>query len=340
MATSGDWGAGVSAAAGAEFLASRSCGAWDAGQPLLPGVTVADVIATFVPKGMSGGSWLRIGGLVREAATAARVKSPYRAEILMSTLAGFVHWCEREGLPITAEAVFHPDTIDRYVFVGIANLTEGTKANYRTILRQAGAAILGPPLYRVGVSFAERDPVAPYDSDEFSAVVGWLRGLRTPRMQENALVLVACCAGGGLASQDITRLVGTDVEVRGEDGVLIHVPGARERAVPVLRRWEEHVAARAAAVGDRPMFLPARTKIARRDISSFIAKLPLSDAPKLSTTRLRHTWIVHQLTLGTPLPIVAAAAGAGAETLARLVKYIAVPEPGEVSQILRDPERR
>lgn len=320
-------GSSASPLSNSAFVAARNAERWDAGQPVRTGWTVADVIDSFIPRDVPFELWVQVAALVRDAATKTRPKSPYRAEILMSTISGLVHWCHREGMPVSTEVVFHPDTIDRYVFIGIHDLTEGTKANYRTILRQVGRAVLGPPLYREAVSFPNRRPKAPYTAPEMAAIVGWLRGLRTPRMQENALILVATAAGAGLASQDITRLVGTDVEDLGEEGVLVHVPGDRARTVPVLRRWERHVANRAAAVGERPLFLPARTAITRRDISSFIAKLPTSDAPKLSVTRLRHTWIVHHLAIGTPMPSLERAAGAGADSFARLVVH--VPEAAE-----------
>lgn len=294
------------------------------------------VVTTYMPAGVPATTWHRVHGLVRKAVLATKPATPRSAETLMSVVAQFLLWCDTQAVSGREDVTFHPATIDRYILRGCKGLTAATKANYRSRLHGVGAALLGPPMYPGPRLHLPRGDVhRPYTQQDISALLGIARGYPTPRMRENSLALLALGRGAGLAPPEILRIVGTDVVDRGDGGVDIRVPGSRPRLVTVERRWEQHVLNRARAVGERPMFLPNRTSISRRDISNFTGSLPIADAPPLVVTRLRAAWIVALLQRSVPLASVARAAGIEATQVAKFATYMTIVAADEERLLLR-----
>lgn len=317
------------------FLADRAAELWDAGQPLRDGETVSDRVARFAPTSVRPEVWARIRPLVQQAADAAAA-TPYRAGTLAALTAQLAHWCDREGLAITNEVVFHPDTVDRFVVQGCAQLASGTQLNYRCQLRRVGERLLGPPLYPLRpVPMRASGLVAPYSTTEVAALVGWARGATTFRMRHNLMVLLSFGMGAGLTSQEVNTVVGSDVS-EDVDGLLVKVSGPRARIVPVLRRWEDHVREAADLAGWRPVFLTTRTKVSRKDVTGFVERCATADAPRLRVQRLRATWIVHHLAARTPLQALQTAAGASAAQLAGYATYLPALDPGLARRLLRE----
>jgi site-specific recombinase XerC len=148
-------------------------------------------------------------------------------------------------------------------------------------------------------------------------------------------VLLAFGFGAGLSSQEISRLVGSDVS-SDADGVMITVIGNKARDVPVLKRFEDTIASLAAEAGSGPIFLPERKAIAKRQIPNFIARCPKGDGPRLNMNRLRSTWIVHHLSAGTQLGALAVAAGVDASQLVKYQRYARALDPVARRRQLRE----
>jgi integrase len=324
----------------AEFLADRASPEWDRGQPLRPGDSVSARIARFSPQDIPAEVWERIGPLVREAATRTAPDSPRLTTTLLTVMAQLAWWCERQGLPMVLDVVLHPDTVDRFVLEGLAHLRSGSQANYQTHLRRVGEVALGPPLYPMRrIPVRRSAEVVPYSPEEVAALLGWIRGLRTDRMHDNATVILSFGLGAGLRRVELNVVLGSEV-VADATGVLVRVTTGRwKRDIPVLRRWEEHVAQAAQRSGHRPVFLLDRRGITRDQLTGFIERLPASSAvPKLSPRRLRATWIAHHLRARTPAQILADAAGATPVQLAKYVKYLPAVDPGLARRLLREAE--
>lgn len=318
------------------FLADRASSLWDAGQPSRGHDTVSGRIGAFHPSQISEMQWERIGPHVRRYVEVAAPASATRAATLLNTVTQFLLWCDGQGLDLGRADLFRPEVVEQFAATGCGHLSTGTRANYRSHLRTVGECVLGPaacpgrtPAIRAS------DPEAPYSHDELGALLGWARGLITGARRHNALALLALGAGAGLASSDIAALVGTDVHVDAE-GVLIEVPRGKIRRVPVLRAWEEPVAELAAQCGQRPLFRPDRDRISRRDINRFVERCHPAYAPKLSTQRLRVTWLVHHLTAGTPAPALLEAAGIGPLQLARYMRFVPAPNRADSRRFLRE----
>jgi len=233
--------------------------------------------------------------------------------------------------------VFRSDEIERFTLMGCRHLAGGTRATYRSALRSIGEHVVG---FEVAcpdraMPVAKPTPLAPYSEAEFASIIGAISGRRTPFQRNNAMALVVFGRGAGLGAGDIAGLVGTDCHRTADGTVIIGVPGARTREVPVLRRWEAEAHDIATAAGTGPVFNSTRAAITRNDIARFCERLSWRDAPGLSVSRLRITWIVEHLSAGTPVHVVAEAAGVTAPNLARYARFLDPVSPGRARDTLR-----
>ena len=320
------------------FLVERAAEDWFAGEPIHPGDSVSGTIDRFNPVQIPVAQWARVGPVVRASVQQAAPTTVYGARTLLSAVTQLAVWADTLGQPIEPDALFHPDVLDRFATEGCAHLAPGTRLNYRRHLRAVGAAVLGPkiypprplPLYRPG-------PLRPYSLEEVTALDAWCRGLATERFRDNALGIVALGLGAGLTSQEMSRLVGTDV-VADPEGVVVSVIGRTARIVPVVERWANVVGQRA-AVGPRPFLFPERTKISRHQLPNFMERCATGDAPELNTIRLRITWIVNQLSAGTHIAVVAEAAGVAASQIVKYLPYADRPSSDDARRQLRQAPR-
>jgi hypothetical protein len=316
------------------FLQDRKALHFYAGQPVRGTEPVSAAMARFTPNSVPKPVWSRIGGFVTAAVEQATPYTVTTAMTLMTIVTQLVVWTDRLGFPLESDQIFHPGNIDRFVVEGCAHLRPGTRQNYRTWLRDVGQ-VLSPDLYPPRQLVLPRsDPLLPYSTREVGELLAWSRGLPSLRYRHNASVLLAFGFGAGLTSQEISRLIGTDIR-RDADGVLVKVIGPKARAVPALRHLEDQIASLAEDANERPIFLPERRGINNRQIPNFIARCPTGDAPRLNMNRLRATWIVHHLSAGTQLGALADAAGIEASQLVRYHRYAEHVDPGLARRQLR-----
>ena len=345
MATTGlgvEMGAGVGHRAAdahlnTPFHSDRLADKWYAGQPIDVGESVAQVIDRFSPRSVPADQWGRVKGLVRDSVKKAAPVTAHSAEAMSTVVTQLVVWVDAIGQPLEPEVVFHPDTIDRFALEGRTGLAPGTRHNYRTQLRTVGAAVLGPEFYPPApLALPRPKSLAPYSTGEVASLRSWARGLPTQRYRENMGVILGLGLGAGLHSQEINRLVGTDITVT-DNGVTVRVIGERDRVVPVLREYENEVEGLARRAGAGPVFLPGRTGIDRKQVPNFIARCPGGSLGRPNANRLRNTWIVRHLSAGTHLSVLAEAAGVRADQLVRYQAFATAPSSEVGRQQLRDP---
>jgi integrase len=255
----------------------------------------------------------------------------------MNVVTQLTVWVDTIGQPLRPDVVFHPDTIDRFALDGRIGIAPGTRHNYRTLLRDVGATLLGPEVYPPPpLALPRPKSLAPYTASEVAGFRSWARGLPTERYRDNMAVILSLALGAGLNSQEINRLVGTDITTS-SDGVSIHVIGDRTRTVPVLRDYEEEVAALSRRTRKGPVFLPGRTRIDRKQVPNFIARCPVGSLGRPNSNRLRNTWIVRHLSAGAHLSVLAHAAGVRPDQLVRYQGFATAPSEEMARQLLRDP---
>jgi hypothetical protein len=299
------------------------------------GADVGLTIARFDPRRVPPEVWAAIAPLARDAVAKVEPSTPRDATELLSRTALLLSWCHGQGLELMPAVVFAPETLDRFVAHGCAELAKGTRINYRRILRRVGAAVLGPPIYpERPLALEKSDPSAPYSFQDERALTGWSRGLPTDRMRDAAIALLGLGLGAGLTAREI-NLAEADWVEQAPAGLVIAVPGGRSRRVPVVARWEWAVRDALAQASGGPLFLPGRTSRRKKQVSVFTENLPAHHKPKLSAQRMRVTWIVRHLDGRVPLHVLAEAAGVGADQLSSYATFMAPCSLGQADRLLR-----
>jgi hypothetical protein len=252
---------------------------------------------------------------------------------VVRVVARLAAWAVGEGLPLDAEVVLDPDTVERFVAVGLDG--DRSRATYRATLRRVGPLMTKTaPWEARPVTVAHRKVALPYLAAE-------LEGLRAGAVSQPsagriraARALLALGAGAGLDGRWIARVGATDVSTR-DSAVLIRVGEPARRIVPVLASWEREVLDLAESAGNE--FLVGGRSVARNRAGSLAASILVAHGhPKLSASRLRSTWLVTHLAMGTRLPELARAAGLqGVTVLSDLLEFVPGLDEAEAVEMLR-----
>jgi integrase len=318
------WIVGRPAEPDTTFARERQTESWDRGQPLRSGDSVTAAISRFSPKDVTADVWERIRPVVTAAVTGASPETPGLARRHLTIATQLAVWADQIGVPLEHTVLFHPETIDRFIKEGCAHLSIGSRTNYRSQLWKFGEVVIGPEHFPPHPLPLRRSPTnTPYSKAEVTELVAWSRGLTTAHMRRNAQALLAIGLGAGLSSQEVSRLVGNDVQE--QDGlVLVEVIGEKARTVPVLHTWGAPVLELAKESGDRAFFRPERSRITRADIVAFINRCSNREESLFCIQRTRITWMVTHLAAGTHLAALHRASGV---TAAQLTKYLAFVPP-------------
>lgn len=242
-------------------------------------------------------------------------------------------WCLSQGIPLTWDQVLDPDTVERFVSVGITD--DRCRGTHRALLRRLGPLLTSKAPWEPRPEAVNRRRVAaPYSSAELDGLWRDAQHQSTPARLRAGHALIALGAGAGLDGRWSTRVTADDVFHR--DGVVfvrVGEPVARE--VPVLARWEPELLRLAATAGDE--FLVGGHSLSRNRAGFLACKFVTAHGhPALSAPRLRSTWLVHHLTVGTRLPELAKAAGlAGVTVLSDLLPNVPALDQAQAAQKLR-----
>lgn len=308
-----------------DFEADRLSMRWFSGAPVHPrDLAVNDAVKAYVPRAVEASTWSAIAPMARQWVSTVPLEVSAQAVELLKPLSQYLAWRHQGAMNTTdASLVFRLEDIERYIQSGCSHLSDRSRATYKSALRRIGEHAAGWGIARPdqGVPVAAGDPKAPYTPEEFSALLAAIRGRPTSYQRHNAMVIVALARGGGLAAGDIKTVIGHDIERTAAGVVVVHVKGPNPRQVPVLADWADRVERLSALAKGRPLFRSSRREIKRNDIGRFCERLVWRDAPALTITRLRVTWVVEHLEAGTPLHVLADAAGVSAVSLARYAQY-------------------
>lgn len=298
--------------------------------------TITDYNAAAIP----AEHWSEFEDFVRAAVSDFGPKTPTQARRLLTILARHVHWCWQGGAyPLDRNVILRREVIAESVEKGMAHFAKRTRAAYRSHLFALSDALLAVPhrpafVPPIGATSAQ----SPYTPREIALLRAWASGQSTNYRRVNATLLLALGLGAGLSSREMCGLRAGDVTVD-DDGVLLDVTvGTRPRVVPVMAAWEEPLAAfaRATLRSDQWLLMPNRQQEYKRSaVSDFMATT--NDRPfPINTHRLRSTWIVHHLAIGTPVLLLARAAGtASPQALGRYLEHVPDVDPALARRHLR-----
>ncbi len=260
----------------------------------------------------------------------------------LSTLSGLVYWCEQQALPVTEQTLLDPGVIDRYVTEGMRNLGPGSRDNAHTSLRRVVRARQGRLFsdHRTRKPRDRPDPKAPYTAKEVDGLLGWAAARQTEIQRHSALAICALGLGGGLAARDLIHVQGTDI-TRGPDWtVTVGIGGADHRQTVLLRRYEDLALRLAQACGPDWIINPRVDPTGWKGDLRLERQLPdkkydPTTGPRLTVTRARITWICHHLATGTPLNVLATAAGVAPMSLAHYAPHLPAVEQSRARAVLR-----
>jgi hypothetical protein len=242
-------------------------------------------------------------------------------------------WCVKQGIPLDVERVLDPDTVERFCSTGLKKLP--SRGSYRATLRRLGRELTKKaPWEPRPEPMPARKVSPPYSKVQMKALRGDAARQSSPSRRRATTALILLGAGAGLDGRWARKVRGTDV-ARAHGTVLVRVGEPRAREVPVLKEYGEELLLLAQEAGDE--YLVGGYTTHRNRTNEIVARFEDGhNHPKLEPKRLRSTWIVTHLTLGTRLPELLAAAGTSRiETLDALLKYVPALNSVEGNRMLR-----
>jgi integrase len=280
-------------------------------------------------------TWREVKTFVAATVDAVAGKTPYDSRDLLLVTTRLAAWAATSsGLDLERRALFNRLVIARFVRTGLTEYNEAARGNLRSQLLRMAEVLLDPrdvPLRLAPMKPA--DPSRPYSRREVVILHSWAETQSTGARRTNARVLLALGLGAGLSAAEIGNLTAKDIAVA-EDGVTLRVVGARERDVPVLREWEGPLRARRTQLADdRFVFREGHTANYDNLISNFVARGASVEVVPQSQ-RMRASWIVGHLDRGTPIVLLAKAAGVESlEAFTRYLRFAEAPHDGWLDQL-------
>jgi integrase len=280
--------------------------------------------------------WNAIEEFVRSCVADAQPTTAYSVKALLGALTQLARWAWQLGYELERRVVLDRFTIEEFIATGCPTTwSNASRGNCRSQLFRISEALLGadartPRLIPMSTSA----PSKPYDAQEIVALRSWADGQVTPTRRRDALMLLSLCAGAGLATEDLLALRVRDIqEVLG--CLLVNVTGRRARQTAVLAQWEEKLADILSSMSpDTYVFRTLRTTEKSNAVTNFVSEASGTNKP--NSQRLRATWIVHHLSVATPVNVLMSAAGVRSlEALTRYVQFVPGIEASEVRARLR-----
>jgi hypothetical protein len=181
-----------------------------------------------------------------------------------------------------------------------------------------------PHLYPGDVPLPRERAKDPYTAAEIGGFLALAAAQPTAARRMRAAALVCLGVGAGLTGSDLRLVRGTSV-ARRSGGVLVDVPGPRERAVPVLPRYQGRLLEAARFAGDG--MICGGAEDGRRNITHPLVRALDGGGglPRLDTSRLRSTWLAD---CGQRLGRATFMHSAGISCSQRLGDLVAGLEPG------------
>jgi len=272
------------------------------------------------PRGIEPASWIEVRAFVADSAQRLGLDGGAGALRVVRVLGRLAAWAAGEGLPLNAEVVLDPDTVERFVAVGLAD--DRSRATYRATLRRVGPLLTKrAPWEAKPATVARRQVAVPYSAEELDGLRSDAQTQPTVGRMRAARALLALGVGAGLDGRWVARVDAEDVTAT-EVGVVVRVGEPAARVVPVLATWEGELLDLAATSGGE--FLVGGRSLSRNRAGALAASLMVGNGhPRFSASRLRSTWLVTHLAMGTRLPELARAAGLeGVTVLSDLLAFV------------------
>ncbi len=166
---------------------------------------VAGWLTSYCPQSIDPVTWAAVRPFVLGCAERLQLDRPASATRLVRVLVRLAAWALGEGLPLDAEIVLDPETVERFIAIGLA--VGRSRATYRAELRR-----VGPLLTRTAPWEPRPAPVArrlvavPYTAAQIEGLCVDAEHQPTPARRRAAHALLALGAGAGLDGRWVARV--------------------------------------------------------------------------------------------------------------------------------------
>lgn len=262
----------------------------------------------------------------------------------LMVMGGLVRWALLNSEPVTRENLLSTRTRNRFLNLGMKDLIETSRRNYRCRLDIIATALSGTPVVpSTTKTLISSDPVDPLSDQDVATLWIWAKGLRPEKRRQRVTACMVLSIGCGLRSSELVHVRVQDVH-SDQDGVHVVVLGKDgPRLVTCARAWEGRLLD--LTEGQDPQLLltsPWRqTPATARGVQSALAQAQrTTEAPvHFSPRSLRNTWLVLRLSEGTPIPTLLEAAGLEAiEALKPFLQFVDTPNRAHRAESLRGGE--
>lgn len=276
----------------------------------------ADRIAAYIPANPAADRHLP---LIQALAAKADPRNPADSAELLTALAEHAAWRDARGETVDAESLLDPVNVQQWVLVGLAALTAGSSANYRSRIARVAAAVNGP--LGLPAPLNTSAGVAMYGRDECNRLLDWATDQPSELAAADLVNAVCLLVPFGLASAetnlarsgDLTRHVLNHHWSSPTVLYSLKVRGPRARTVVADPAWNGLIANIILEDADAFFVFHDRIGPPGRNALSNLVDRCLRDsgagAVRLTPQRTRATWIVRHLAAGTRLDLLLAEAG-------------------------------
>ena len=235
----------------------------------------------------------------RTVVAAAAPGTAPRARTLLWACAKLAVFASTVGLALDPQLLLTPSVIERCVLVGERQASQAARRTLRSNLRFVAARV-APGALPTPTPLPREPAKAPYSAAQIAAYLALADAQPTVSRKMRLSALICLGAGAGLVGTELRGITGVHVLSR-SGGLLVVVGGRRPRTVPVLSGYHPRLLAAAEHAGSASL-IGGTSELRRNLTTPLISRLAGgTDLPRLSTSRLRSTWLTdcaRQLGLG------------------------------------------
>lgn len=285
------------------------------------------MVSRYIAKHVDPSTWLVIEDFVRTQA--ARLGDVGESAIYryLRSIAYISAWHVESGRRLDVNRVFAPENVDSFINSTQDRFRPSARGTYRSELARIGAALTHGAGWRAPTERIKGSRIAaPYTEAEVEALRRDVFVQSTPNRIRVGRALIALGLGAGLDGRWLTKIRGTDVQVR-QARVVIDVPEPAPRLVVVRSSFGDEFQELAAQAGTE--LLVGLKSHNGKAPSRLLKSLNIANGTiRVRAGRLRSTWLKDQIVAGTRIDTIMRAAGiASSGFLEDLLPHLAPEDP-------------
>lgn len=282
-----------------------------------------DILASWWPRDIPAADWQAGRDLTHEAMRRSHIRGEASFKKHLRVTARHVCWAVRNGYPQRIEAIFTGTAIDDGLTATGGDAPTSTRGTVRSDLRRIAAVVNpehGGPV--PAMTLGHNDVKPPYTEQDIYWILRRIPHVTHPPLRRAISTAVALGLGAGLNAGDLRDLTRAHIDDRGEDGILLTVPGRRPRLVWVRRDYEDLLREGIRTLTrNEPVLGRRQHKDTVRDLYEAIQ--PTGKGARVLQGRLRNNWIATLMCEPIPVAVLLQVAGLeGARTLTDIAAYI------------------